>query len=88
MLIPFSNLDKDNPFTEDDIKSALKVYDKPYETVSRQFIVDNSAIMIQPNKRNKRKQTLHLKMDKSNLDIMNEDTGYCLKGRPDKKDIV
>ena len=52
------------------------------------FIVDKSAIMIQPNKRNKRKQTLHLKMARSNLDIMNEDNGYCLQGRPDKKDIV
>ena len=27
-------------------------------------------------------------MARSNLDIMNEDNGYCLQGRPDKKDIV
>ena len=41
-----------------------------------------SGITIPPNKRNGRKQKLHLKMARSNLAIMSDDIGKPLQGRP------
>lgn len=37
---------------------------------------------IPKNKRNYRKQALHLRMARSNLEILSEDAGHALQGRP------
>jgi len=88
-LIPFLNgLNKDEPFTEEDIKSALECYDERYNTFPLKDIEKLTNIRIERNKRNGRKQSLHLKMARSNLEILSEEKGRALQGRKAKKDIV
>lgn len=88
-LIPFLNgLNKEEPFTEEDIKSALECYDERYNTFPLKDIEKLTNIRIERNKRNGRKQSLHLKMARSNLEILSEEKGRALQGRKSKKDIV
>lgn len=92
-LIPFLNgMSDTEPFTESDVKSALECFDERYMTFPIEDISKISGIAIEKNKRNGRKQTLHLKMARSNLAIMNEDIGSSLQGRPEgtgtKKEII
>lgn len=92
-LIPFLNgMSDTEPFTESDVKSALECFDERYMTFPIDDISKISGIVIEKNKRNGRKQGLHLKMARSNLAIMNEDIGSSLQGRPEgtgtKKEIV
>jgi hypothetical protein len=89
-----SKTDKDtNHFTEKDVISALQSFeDKGVVTYPVNSISYRSGIIIPKNKRNGRKQGLHLKMARSNLAIMNEDIGSSLQGRPkgsgEKKELV
>lgn len=88
-LIPFLNgMSDTEPFTESDVKSALECFDERYMTFPIEDISKISGIAIEKNKRNGRKQGLHLKMARSNLAIMNEDIGSSLQGRPDKQSII
>ena len=88
-LIPFLNgLNEEEPFTEEDIKSALECYDERYNTFPLKDIEKLTNIRIERNKRNGRKQSLHLKMARSNLEILSEEKGRALQGRKSKKDIV
>lgn len=88
-LIPFLNgMSDTEPFTESDVKSALECFDERYMTFPIEDISKISGIAIEKNKRNGRKQGLHLKMARSNLAIMNEDIGSSLQGRPDKQKII
>ena len=92
-LIPFLNgMSDTEPFTESDVKSALECFDERYMTFPIEDISKISGIAIEKNKRNGRKQGLHLKMARSNLAIMNEDIGSSLQGRPEgtgtKKEII
>lgn len=92
-LIPFLNgMSDTEPFTESDVKSALECFDERYMTFPIEDISKISGISIEKNKRNGRKQGLHLKMARSNLAIMNEDIGSSLQGRPKgtgtKKEII
>ena len=92
-LIPFLNgMSDTEPFTESDVKSALECFDERYMTFPIEDISKISGISIEKNKRNGRKQGLHLKMARSNLAIMNEDIGSSLQGRPEgtgtKKEII
>ena len=60
-LIPFMNsLKEDAPFTESDVDVALECYDLRYCTFPRKDIEKISGIRIEPNKRNGRKQAVHL----------------------------
>jgi hypothetical protein len=60
--------------------------------LTRDRISELSKIDIPPNKRNGRKQAVHLKIMRSNLAIMNEDKGEALQGRPkgssEQKNVV
>lgn len=51
-----------------------------------------SGIAIPKNKRNYRKQALHLRMARSNLEILSEDAGHALQGRPkgsgEKRELI
>ena len=57
-------------------------------TYPRHTIAERTDIEIPPNKRNYRKQKLHLRIARSNLAILNEDAGHALQGRPNKRDAV
>lgn len=88
-LIPFLNgLNHEKTFTVDDIKSALECYDERYNTFPLKDIEKLTNIRIDKNKRNGRKQAMHLKIARFTLETMNEDRGEALQGRPDKEKIV
>lgn len=75
-LIPFlTDLNKSDPFTESDVKSALECYDERYKTFPIDDIVKLTTIPIQKNKRNYRKQNLHLRLARANRDILCEERG-------------
>ena len=91
-LIPFLNsLKADEPFTENDVKTALECYDSDYITFPRDVISKLTAIPIQSNKRNGRPQKLHLKGARAIQKINDEFNGTNWRdgnGRKPKKDIV
>ena len=60
-LIPFMNgIAPDAPFTVEDVESALECFDERYVTFPIDDITRLSGIPIQKNKRNGRKQSVHL----------------------------
>lgn len=77
--------DEDNHFTRADILAALEMYNDNYFTFPIDSITELTAIPIEKNKRNGRKQSLHLKIARATLDIMNEEKGKALQGRPTKE---
>lgn len=82
---------EDNHFTEYDMICAIRTYHNADEGAYRRRIDVISAktgIELEPNKRNGRKQNTHLKIARATLEIMNEDNGDVLQGRPDKAEIV
>lgn len=81
-LIPlFNKINEIDPFTEKDVKSALKSYDERYRTFPRADIEKITAIDIPKNKRNYRTQETHLKLARGNLAILYE-LGDVDVGRP------
>lgn len=81
-LIPFLNgLNDKEPFTKEDIKSALECYDERYNTFPLKDIEKLTDIRIERNKRNGRKQELHLKLCRASLEVLNEANGKALQGR-------
>lgn len=74
--------DGTDPFTEADVLDALEAYDDRYMTYPIDTISERTGIRIEKNKRNGRKQALHLRLARANLEILNEDTGRALQGRP------
>lgn len=88
-LVPYLNeINKKEPFTEADCKSALECYDEKYMMFPIEDISKITGIPIPKNKRNGRKQATHLKIARSTLAIMNEDEGKALQGRPKAEPIV
>lgn len=77
-----------NELTREDFKAALEIYGTGCHTTPLKYIERITAIRIDKNKRNYRKQSLHLRMARSNLDILREEHGKALQGRKPKKDIV
>lgn len=86
-LIPFMNT-KGDKFTEDDVLHALEAYNDSYITYPINTIIARTDIPIEKNKRNGRKQAMHLKIARSTLEIMNDDNGMALQGRKSKQAIV
>lgn len=91
-LMTFLNaLNPSEPFSEEDIKSALECYDERYYTFPRKDISKLTAIVIEPNKRNGRKQSQHMKivneMRRFKRDVLNEDE-YRNSGRPTSEEVV
>lgn len=80
--------DEANHFTREDVLCALELYNDNYITFPIDTISQLTDIKIEKNKRNYRKQSLHLRMARSNLEILNEDNGKPLQGRKSKKDMV
>lgn len=90
-LIPFMNkIAPDEPFTEEDVESALECFDERYITFPIDDISRLSGITIEKNKRNNLKQSQHLYLSRRRKEDM-KTLGIPLKGkegRPEKKSIV
>ena len=92
-LIPFLNgMSDTEPFTESDVKSALECFDERYMTFPIEDISKISGIDIEKNKRNGRKQNVHVKY-MNNQRAFKVDMGECTNGgRPEgtgtKKEII
>ena len=84
-LIPFMNeIAPSDPFTEDDVESALECFDERYVTFPIDDISKLSGIPIQKNKRNGRTRNEHIKrlnaIRKMERDVLGEDP-YKNNGR-------
>ena len=84
--------DEDNHFTREDVKDALKALkadNKLLSTMaSREWIEKQTKVDIPPNKRNGRKQAVHIKY-MNNQRAFKVEMGECTNGgRPDKRRIV
>ena len=55
-----SNIEHSNPLTKEDLNSALEVYDRGYHNFTIEDIEKLTDIRIERNKRNYRKQEVHL----------------------------
>ncbi len=87
--------DEDNHFTEYDVLCALRTYHIPTEKAYRrkiEYISQKTGIVLKANKRNGRRQSLHLKIARANRDILCEERGKIDwregNGRKPKKEIV
>lgn len=86
-LLPFMNsLNALEPFTEEDINSALECYDERYRTFPRDDISRLSAIMIEKNKRNGRTRTQQMKIVNA-TNVVKRELGEPI-GRPSKRDLI
>lgn len=85
-LIPLLNSKGDrfaDKFTEDDVLHALEAFTDSYITYPIDTIVNRTGIQIEKNKRNGRKQTVHMKIMSSTRDILYPDGAWRNKdGRP------
>lgn len=88
LISRFDSLSAENPFTEADIESALECYSRAYTFFPRKDIERLSAIEIPPQKRNWRKQDVHLELARRRKkDLI--DIGEDVKGgRPSKEQII
>lgn len=78
----------DNHFTREDVLAALEMYNDNYMTFPIDSIVNLTDIPIEKNKRNGRKQELHLKIARANKAILKEAGELERDGRPTKEKEV
>lgn len=72
MFDELKGVEHGNPLTEYDIESALETYDKEYYNFTIADIEKLTDVRIKRNKRNYRKQKLHLKIARGTRDILYE----------------
>lgn len=90
--IAFSLVDKmeeltdkeDNHFTRADVLAALEMYNDSYIRFPIDSITKLTQIPIEKNKRNGRKQEVHLKMARMTKQFMKENDEVVIEGRPSK----
>lgn len=91
-LIPhFTASNPSEPFTETDIDSALECLDLRYIHFPRKDIEKITGIPMPPNKRNGRKQEIHLATARAVQEIVNNAAGTDWRyhgGAPTKKELV
>lgn len=87
-LLDSLTIDEENHFVREDILSALEMYNDNYITFPINSIVSLTAIPIDKNKRNGRKQDIHLKIARSTLEILRKEKMLKRDGRPSKKKEV
>ncbi len=88
--IPYEKLttESSNHFRKTDIVAALEMYNEDYVTFPRREIAKLSGLHLPPNKRNFRRQEVHLKLARGQLALM-RDVGEPVKeGRPSKEKEV
>lgn len=90
LVEPFDKLTEDeiNRFTREDVLSALEMFNDNYITFPIDSIVNLTDIQIEKNKRNHRRQTLHLKLARANKAILKEAGEMKPEGRPTKAAAV
>lgn len=71
-----------NHFTRSDILAALELYNDDYITFPIDSITELTALPIEKNKRNGRKQQIHLDIARSTLATLNKYNDKNLQGRP------
>ncbi|MCI6407135.1 MAG: hypothetical protein MR796_04080, partial [Veillonella caviae] len=83
LLAPYDEITEDerNHFTEDDIKTALKVYHDGSTNYPRDFIGKLAGISMPVNKRNYREQSEHLILARGIKEIKKK-MGEIVDGRP------
>lgn len=88
-LVPFLNgINPAEPFTEQDVYSALECFDMRYCTFPIDDIVKVSGISIEKNKRNGRKQILHLELARNNKAILKKHGELKQEGRPSTEERI
>lgn len=91
-LVPYLNsLNADHPFTESDVDSALECLDGRYVTFPRSDIARLTDIEIPSNKRNGRKQIVHLAGARAIQEVNDRFNGTNWRdgnGRKPKRDII
>lgn len=91
-LVPYlDSLNPDHPFTEADVDSALECLDARYATFPRSDIARLTDIEIPPNKRNGRKQVVHLMGARAIQEINDRVNGTDWRtgnGRKPKRDMI
>lgn len=90
LVEPFDKLTQEeiNRFTREDVLSALEMFNDNYITFPIDSIVNLTDIQIEKNKRNHRRQTLHLKLARANKAILKEAGEMKQEGRPTKAAAV
>ncbi|MDY3060823.1 MAG: hypothetical protein SOR11_12630 [Fusobacterium sp.] len=84
-------INQDNHFTKEDIEDALRAYKESYITFPRKDIERITGLSIPANKRNGRKQVVHLMGARAIQEIndkVNQTNWRQGNGRKEKKDIV
>ena len=81
-------IEDNNHFTAEDVYSALEMYNDNYITFPLDTIERLSAIRIERQKRNGRKQAVHLRIARSNKAILKEVGELKADGRPSKREAV
>lgn len=82
-------IDHENPFTLEDVDSALECYSKDYYNFTIADIELLTDVRIERNKRNGRKQADHIKLMNFVRDEINHNTNWRDgNGRPSKQQIV
>ena len=69
------NIDHKNKLSKKDIASALEMYSREFYNFPIDDIEKLTDVRIERNKRNGRKQSLHLKLARANRDIICEEKG-------------
>lgn len=89
-LVPYLNgMSDKEPFTVSDCKSALECFDEKYITFPIEDIAKITGIPIPKNKRNGRKQELHLRGARAIQEINDPDGEWRnTEGRPTKDQII
>ena len=89
-LIPFlDDINKKEPFTEKDVYSALECYDLRYKTFPIDDIAKISAIPIEKNKRNGRKQKQHCEVMRAIQNVTDPEGKWRNRsGAPTKRDMI
>ena len=80
--------EENNHFTREDVLAALEMYNDNYITFPIDTITQLTALPIEKNKRNYRKQEVHLKIIRSNKAILKEEGLMKQEGRPTKEAAV
>lgn len=87
-LVPFLDSmtkEETNHFTREDVLAALEMFNENYITFPIDSIVNLTNIPIKKNKRNYRKQDLHLRLARANKAILKEFGEMKPEGRPSKE---
>ena len=79
----------DNPFTDDDINSALEMYQECYKSFPRDEISKITAVEIKPNVRKGNPQKKHIEIMNFYRDVVHQNNHWRnTNGRPSLKDVV